>query len=125
MREIRAQHEENRYSAFIDGELVGHAACLRIGDAVAVPHVQVEPAFRDLGVGSELARSMCRDARALGLRVLALCPFMRRWGQLHPQYGDVLHAPRPGEVAAIAPFVKAAEFRERQRLRAADPGHAH
>lgn len=86
MWKIRAEHDENRYGAFVDDELVGHAACFRLRDALAVPQIQVETPFRNLGIGSDLARSICADAHEQGLRVVALCPFMRRWIQLHPQY---------------------------------------
>lgn len=114
--DIRAQHGENRYGAFVDDELVGHAACFRVGDALAVPHVQVQAAFRNLGIGSDLARSICRDACAQGLRVVALCPFMRCWGQAHPQYQEVLRAAWPGEPTAVALFVGAADLQEEKRL---------
>lgn len=123
--EIRAEHGESRYGAFVGDELVGQAACVRIGDAVAVPHIQVDAAFRGLGIGTDLARSICTDARGQGLRVLALCPFMHRWGHLHPQYGEVLHTALASELDAITPFVGAAEFHQERRLQARIGGRAH
>jgi predicted GNAT family acetyltransferase len=122
MWEIRAEHGEKRYGAFVVGELVGQAACVRIGDAVAVSRIRVDAAFRGLGIGSDLARSICRDAREQDLRVLALCPFMRRWGQAHPQYGEVLHAAGPHELAAMAPFAGTAELDEELRLQTRSDG---
>jgi len=116
MWEIRGERGEYRYSAFIDGRRVAHAAWVQIGNVAAVPHMRVDRAYESLGIGSELARSICRDARAEGLRVLALCPFMRRWAYLHPQFDDVLGMARPGEAALIAPMVQAAEFLEERRL---------
>jgi hypothetical protein len=89
---------------------------VRIGDAAVVPHVRVDTTREGLDIGSELARCICRDARAQGVRVLGLCPFMRRWAPLHPQFGDVLRAARPGEIASTTPMVRAVEYLEDLRL---------
>lgn len=95
---------------------MGRAVCFRVGDALAVPQIQVETAFRNLGIGSDLVRSICMDAREQDLRVLALSPFMRRWIQLHPQFEDVLRAVGSGELARIDPLAGSGDLHEKRRL---------
>jgi uncharacterized protein len=114
---IRAEHEENRYSAFLDGERVGHAAWVMIGDRVFVPHTRVGALHRNAGVGMELARGICEDARKAGLMVVAACDLMHRFAYLHPRYDDALRAAYPGELAILAPLIEAAEEFEERRLR--------
>lgn len=114
MWEIRAEREENRYSAFLDGERVAHAAWALVGDLVIVPHVRADALHRDAGVGIELARGICDDARATGTMVVAACAVMRRFAYLHPRYESGLRAAYPGELAILAPLIEAAEeFEER------------
>jgi predicted GNAT family acetyltransferase len=120
--EIRAERDESRYSAFLEGKRVGHAAWIRLGEATVVPHVRVDRAHQGIGIDSELVRCICRDARADGLRVLAHCKYVRHWARLHPQYRDVLRVPGPGEADAIARFVEEAELREERSLGLAEAG---
>jgi predicted GNAT family acetyltransferase len=120
--DIRDERAAHRYSAYQDGRRIGHIAYVPVGDTVAVPHLHMDPAYRDLGIGSTLARRLVQDARVDGLRVLALCPFMRRWAQLHPGYRDVLRYPRPGELGMIENLVALTEFEEERELRSAPDG---
>jgi GNAT superfamily N-acetyltransferase len=69
---------------------------------VLIPRVEVAPEAHDLGIGSLLMRRALDDARAEGNTVLALCPYARRWADLHPTYRDVARRPRFGETVAVA-----------------------
>lgn len=113
---IRAECEENRYSAFLDGQRIGHAAWVRVGDVVVVPHTRVDALYLNAGVGTELARGICDQARADGLTVVAGCDFMHRFSYLHPTYDSMLRAARPGELERLAPLIRAAEDYEESCL---------
>jgi len=113
---IRAERHEHRYSALIDGERVGHAACVQIGDIVVVPHLYVESAYRATGLELDLVRAVCRDAQNAGLAVLTESAFMQRFAYLHPGLGGTLRMPYPGEIASILPVIQAAEEYEEIRL---------
>ena len=43
------------------------------------------------------------DARARGLRVLPLCPFVKDWISTHEDYHDLLYGSPPSSVTARAP----------------------
>ena len=53
-------------------------------------HTEVPPAFSGQGHASTLARSALDDARARGLKVRPLCPFIRGWIKRHDDYADLV-----------------------------------
>lgn len=110
--EIRDERDECRYSAYLDGRRVGHAAWLLIRETVVLPHVRVDADADAVGIGSLLVRRAFDDARAEGHSVLPWCPYTRRWAQLHPGYRDVTRRPKAGETTFIQRAVAAAEVLE-------------
>jgi predicted GNAT family acetyltransferase len=104
--EIKDEREErSRYAAYLDGECVGFASCVQVDDTILLPHVEVDPDRRDLGLGSMLVRRVLDDARQEGATVIPQCPFARRWVDLHPDYAPVTRKPEPGEPAGSDPEV--------------------
>jgi predicted GNAT family acetyltransferase len=109
--EIKAEEGRERYTAYLDGRPVGSAQWILVRDTVLVPYVRVAPEDHDKGIGSLLMRRIFDDARANQRTVLALCPFARRWTQLHPGYRDTARDPRWGERVAIRALLQAARTR--------------
>ena len=106
--EIKDEREERaRYAAYVDGVRVGFASSILVRDTILLPHVEVDVERRDLGIGSMLVRRALDDARAEGNSAIALCPFVRRWVDLHPDYADVARRPKAGEVGAVNSLVEA------------------
>lgn len=107
--EIKDEREERaRYAAYISGVRIGLASAILVhDDTILLPHVEVDEERRDLGIGSLLVRRAMDDARGEGNTVIALCPFVRRWVDLHPDYLDVVRKPRSGEVGAVNSLVEA------------------
>jgi predicted GNAT family acetyltransferase len=58
----------------------------RKGDRIVFLHTEVPAALEGRGIGSALARGALDDARARGLSVVPLCPFVRAYIQRHPEY---------------------------------------
>ena len=90
-----------------EGVRIGFASCIQVRDTVLLPHVEVDVDRRDLGIGSMLVRRAMDDARAEGNTVLPLCPFTRRWVDLHPAYVDVARKPKAGEMVAVSSLLAA------------------
>lgn len=109
--EIKAEEGRERYTAYLDGRPVGSAQWILVRDTVLVPFVRVAPEDHDTGIGSLLMRRIFDDARASQRTVLPLCPFARRWTQLHPAYRGTARDPRWGERAAIRALLLAARTR--------------
>jgi len=49
-------------------------------------HTDVPKALRGKGVGQRLARAGLEHAKAAGLRVVVICPFVRSFVDKHPEY---------------------------------------
>ncbi|MER5636809.1 GNAT family N-acetyltransferase [Kitasatospora sp. NPDC002227] len=84
----------NRFEAWVDGELAGFAEYIRSAALVVYPHTIVERAFEGQGIGAALARATLDDARRRGLPVLATCPFIKGWMIRHPEYADLAYENR-------------------------------
>jgi predicted GNAT family acetyltransferase len=87
---VVANEDEDRYEIFVDGELAGYTEARVDGDVVLFPHTQIESQHEGQGLASQLIREALDDVRSKGLRVIATCPFVRRFIQQHPEYQDLL-----------------------------------
>ncbi|TPE49236.1 GNAT family N-acetyltransferase [Amaricoccus solimangrovi] len=63
---------------------------------VSADHTGVPEAMGGRGVGKALIEFMLADARARGLRIIPLCPFIRGQYARHPEWADVFTT-APGE----------------------------
>ena len=80
----------SRYEARIDGALVGVSEYELTPDTIIFLHTVVAEEREGQGVGGAIARYALDDARARGLYVRALCPFIRGWMERHPEYSDLV-----------------------------------
>lgn len=84
--------DSNRYEARVDGRLAGFADYIRTAELVVFTHTEVDTAFEGHGVGGALARFGMDHARALGLKVMPQCPFVKRWLGRHREYADLIYS---------------------------------
>jgi predicted GNAT family acetyltransferase len=56
---------------------------------IIADHTGVPDALRGTGAGAAMVRRMVEDARAEGVRITALCPFVRAQARRHPEWADV------------------------------------
>lgn len=61
----------------------------REGDVVTVQHTEVPKALEGQGFGSALVKGLLEHARAQGLKVHPLCPFVVAYMRRHPDFEDV------------------------------------
>ena len=93
--EVRDVPEEQRYEAWVEGQMAGFAGYQKTHDLIVFTHTDVEPEFKGKGIGSTLVRHALDDVRARGtLRVLPLCPFVKSWVANHREYADLLYQNR-------------------------------
>ncbi|MFA1539568.1 GNAT family N-acetyltransferase [Actinomadura sp. DLS-62] len=88
--EITDNPAKSRYEIRVDGDLAGFVEYETEEDAVVLIHTEVDSAFEGKGVGSALARGTLDDVRGKGLKVVPLCPFIKKWIQKHPDYQDLV-----------------------------------
>lgn len=53
-------------------------------------HAEVPPEESGRGIGSELVHGVLELARAQGLKIVARCPFVANYIEIHPEFEDLL-----------------------------------
>jgi predicted GNAT family acetyltransferase len=87
--QVRDDQDASRYVIEMGGQMVGAAYYKRFDDHIVFTHTEVDEGHQGEGLASELVQAALDDARASGLRVVALCPYVRSWIQRHPEYQDL------------------------------------
>lgn len=57
---------------------------------IIADHTLVPDAFRGTGAGRALVERLIADARAEGVKIVPLCPFVKAQFARHPDWADVL-----------------------------------
>jgi uncharacterized protein len=79
-----------RYEARVDGELAGFLDYTIKRGRIALVHTEVLPAYAGRGIASDIVRFALDDARGRGLRVIAICPYVRAFLERHPEMRDIV-----------------------------------
>jgi predicted GNAT family acetyltransferase len=88
--EVRDNADEQRYEAWVDGELAGFTTYRSRPGLIAFVHTEIESAFEGHGVGSALVKHELDDARRRGLDVMPFCPFVNAYIENHREYADLV-----------------------------------
>jgi len=56
---------------------------------IIADHTSVPDSLRGSGAGLELVRRLVADARAEGVKIVPLCPFVNATRKKHPEWADV------------------------------------
>jgi predicted GNAT family acetyltransferase len=73
----------SRFELPVDGQ-TAFLAYDRTGDSIRLMHTEVPEAFRGRGFGEALVKGALEAARSQGLRIVAVCPFVRAYMKKHP-----------------------------------------
>jgi predicted GNAT family acetyltransferase len=90
---VRDNPPASRYEANVDGRLAVIQYTLT-GEKITLVHTEVPEELEGRGIASQLARFALDDARARGLRVIPVCPFVSAYIRRHPEYQDLVLARR-------------------------------
>jgi predicted GNAT family acetyltransferase len=82
--------EESRYEISVDGTRAGFAVYRLAPDVVTFIHTEINPEIERRGLGTQLVREALDDARARGLAVRPVCPFVADFIERHPDYADLV-----------------------------------
>ena len=88
MPDVRDNTERQRFELDADGH-VAFSEYRRDGGVLVIRHTEVPKALEGRGIGSALARGLLDLARAQGLKVRPLCPFVAGYIAKHPEYADL------------------------------------
>lgn len=74
---------KNRFELSVNGE-TAYLLYERTNDALTLIHTEVPLALRGRHLGEALVEAALESARAAGLRVIAVCPFVKAYLRKHP-----------------------------------------
>jgi uncharacterized protein len=83
----------SRYEITDDGEVVGFVTYRLSPGVISFLHAEVNPAREGRGLGTQLVREALDDARARGLAVRPVCPFVAHFVTHHAGYADLVTGP--------------------------------
>jgi hypothetical protein len=95
---VRHEPENARFVADADPQAVLTYVRTAAG-TLDFNHTFVPPALRGRGTAAELAAYALSYARDNGLKVVPSCPFVAKFIQRNPQYGDLVAAGAPRDSA--------------------------
>lgn len=82
--------DESRFEAKFSGQLMAVAEYERSGQRISFTHTVVAQAAEGKGVAGKLVKYALDQARAGGLAVTPLCPFVQSYLRRHPEYRDLV-----------------------------------
>lgn len=80
----------NRYEVTADGAAAGFLTYRLTDQLITLLHAEVDPSREGHGIGSALVAGTLDDARARGLTVRPVCPFVVAYTERHPEYRDLV-----------------------------------
>lgn len=80
---------KGRYLARKDGAEAQLTWSITTPHLIIADHTEVPEAFRGMGVGLALVERLVADARAEGVKIVPLCPFVNAQRKRHPEWADV------------------------------------
>jgi predicted GNAT family acetyltransferase len=99
---VRRNHEASRFEVLVDDEVAGYLTYVPMGGALVLDLTRVDPAYSGQGLASQLVEGALAQARASGLRVVPLCPYVTGWLQSHPEQADLVDADLLAQIEATA-----------------------
>ncbi|MET0144680.1 MAG: GNAT family N-acetyltransferase [Ilumatobacteraceae bacterium] len=87
---VRDNPDAHRYEVVVDDQVAGFAIYQRRGATTFFVHTEIDPAYEGQGLGSVLAAGALDAVRQQGSLIVPLCPFIRRYIDRHPEYGDLV-----------------------------------
>jgi predicted GNAT family acetyltransferase len=82
--------EAQRYEAELHGVLAGILEYSVKHGRIALIHTEVLPEFEGQGIAAALTRFALDDARRRGLKVIAACPYVKKYLETHPDDRDIV-----------------------------------
>ena len=81
--------EMNRFETEIDG----HQAIIEysvLPNIVSLNHIEVDKALAGKGVATEMTEKVLLQIELRGLMVIAVCPFIKKYIQKHPEWNSII-----------------------------------
>ncbi len=81
---------EHRFVLTRDGDEVAHLEYVVRDGSWVMTHTYTEPAARGAGLGAQVVKAALDEARATGVLVSPVCPFVADFIDAHPEYRNLV-----------------------------------
>ncbi|MGW7408896.1 GNAT family N-acetyltransferase [Streptomyces sp. NPDC054833] len=83
---VDARH---RYEIKVDGERAGLTAYRDRGEQRVFFHTEIDDAHAGQGLAGQLVQQALTDVRALGKRIVPVCPYVAKFLLKHDEFADI------------------------------------
>jgi predicted GNAT family acetyltransferase len=87
--------DDEYYELLVDGQQAGLLVYHLIGSHLSITHTVIEQTYRGRGLSWVLVGRALDDIRTRSVTVSNYCAVVSRFIEQHPEYADILGAPRP------------------------------
>jgi len=87
---LAREESEGRYTARLDGSVVGLIDYTERPGTVVINHTETDPDYQGRGFAGRLTSYALDDIRQRGLTLVPVCPYTQRYLLDHPEYADLL-----------------------------------
>lgn len=87
---LRKNEAAHRYEILLGDTLAGFSEYNVLANGLVFTHTEILPEFEGRGLSSTLVRHALEDVRALGTRVIPVCPFVAAFLRKHPEFHDLI-----------------------------------
>lgn len=82
---------KGRYVALVNGHEAELTYSILSPQTIIADHTGVPDELRGTGVGLRLVERLVADAKAEGVKIVPLCPFVKAQAARHPEWADVFN----------------------------------
>jgi predicted GNAT family acetyltransferase len=79
----------HRYEVLVDGERAGLTAYRDHDDQRVFYHTEIDEAHAGQGRAAQLVQQALTDVRALGKRIVPVCPYVAKYLKKHEEFADI------------------------------------
>lgn len=98
---VTRESDPDRFEISSDGQVAGFAQFVDHDGKRVFFHTEIDKEFGGKGLAGEVVRHALDATREDGLRIVAVCPYVKKWLETHEGYGDLLDPATPDLLAAI------------------------
>lgn len=88
--------EENRFETEIEGQMAVIEYSVQPG-ILSLNHTEIPEALSGQGVASEMIEKVLLEIELRGLKVIPVCPFIRKYIDKHPEWKSILANEKPSQ----------------------------
>ncbi len=93
--------EENAFVISVDDVDAGFTLYAETEGQRIFFHTEVDDEFEGQGLAGRLVKAAGEATREAGLRIVAVCPYWKRWVEKHDDFNDLLDEVTPEAIFAV------------------------